>query len=209
MSLPALTLPEELMLLALDPATGKPRVRARHLHYGVAAAALAELEARRFVAEDRGRVVPLSPPPTGEPVLDAALGLFDDGRPVRARHWLRRRRSGAVTGACADSLAARGLITVETHRALGLFSVSRYPLVSPGTAEEAAADFRGAAKMGFPEPGARMLAALVSAIRLTRHVVPAGGSGRETRRTMRGLTRELWPARAVDRLIKSEASDAG
>lgn len=194
------------MLLALDPASGKPRVRARHLRYGVAAAALADLETLRFVAEDRGRVVPVSPPPTGEPVLDAALALFDAGRPVRVSRWVRGR-SGAVADACGRSLAARGLVTVETRRALGLFPVSRYPLLSAGPAEAVAADFRGAAKMGFPEPRTRMLAALVSAMRLTRVVLPSGGNAREIRRTMRALSRELWPAHAVDRLIKAEAAD--
>jgi hypothetical protein len=206
MSRPDLTLPEELMLLALDPASGTPRVRGRHLRYGVAAAALADLETLRFVAEDRGRVVPLSPPPTGEAALDGALGLFDGGRPVRSGRWIRRR-AGAVADASARSLAERGLITVERRRALGLFPVSRYPLVSTGPAEALAADFRGAAKMGFPEPRTRMLAALVSAIGLTRHVVPSGGNAREVRRTMRSLAHELWPARTVRRLIKAEAAD--
>lgn len=206
MSLPVLTLPEQLLLLSLDAASGRPRVRAHDLRYGLAAAALADLEARRFVAEDGGRVVPVAPPPTGEPVLDTALGLFDDGRPVRAGRWIRSR-SRQVADATGRSLAERGLVAVERHRLLGLFPVPRYPVVVPGPAEELAADFRGAAKAGFPEPETRMLAALVSAVRLTRHVAPSGGSAREIRRTMRSLARELWPARTVVRLIRSERSE--
>ncbi|MCF3961331.1 GOLPH3/VPS74 family protein [Streptomyces fuscigenes] len=204
--LPALTLPEELLLLAFDPSSGRPRVRRRHLGYGLAAAALADLEALRCVAEDRGRVVPLAPPPTGEPLLDGVLGLFRDGRPVRTTRWIRRR-SGAVAELCADALAARGLVTVERRRALGLFPATRRRPATPEVAQAAAAGFRGAAKLGFPKPRSRMLAALAQAIHLARGLAPPGAGGREIRRTMRGLARELWPARAVTRLIRSEAAD--
>lgn len=41
---PGLTLPEELLLLALDPQRGKPYCRNRFLEYGMAGAVLAELE---------------------------------------------------------------------------------------------------------------------------------------------------------------------
>ncbi len=42
----ALTLPEELLLLTLDPERGKPLCDRTHLRYGTAGAVLAELELR-------------------------------------------------------------------------------------------------------------------------------------------------------------------
>ncbi|MFD5342429.1 GPP34 family phosphoprotein, partial [Streptomyces anulatus] len=51
---PALTLPEELILLALDPDRGKPTCNARDLGYGTAGAVLAELEIRGHIREERG-----------------------------------------------------------------------------------------------------------------------------------------------------------
>jgi hypothetical protein len=207
MSRPAVTLPEELMLLALDPVSGKPRVRARHLQYGLAGAVLAELEAVGCVAEDGGRVVPVTPPPTGERLLDEALALFGGGKPVKTRRWIRSN-GGTVAEACAGRLAERGVIRIESRRVLGIFPGRRYPQAGADQATPAVTDFRGAAKMGFPEPRSRMLAGLASAIMLTGHLLPESGSKREIRRTMRGLARELWPAEAVYRLIKSDQAAA-
>ena len=69
-----LSLPEELFLLCVQPVTGRLRCRARVLQYGVAAAALAALEAAGRVAEDgRGHVSVMDPRPTGEPLRTTRL----------------------------------------------------------------------------------------------------------------------------------------
>ncbi|MFD8962965.1 GPP34 family phosphoprotein, partial [Streptomyces anulatus] len=66
---PALTLPEELILLALDPDRGKPTCNARDLGYGTAGAVLAELEIRGHIREERGRVEVVVPGVPGAPVV--------------------------------------------------------------------------------------------------------------------------------------------
>ncbi|NEE43973.1 GPP34 family phosphoprotein, partial [Streptomyces sp. SID8455] len=49
---PALTLPEELILLTLDPDRGRPTCKARNLAFGTAGAALAELEIQGRIREE-------------------------------------------------------------------------------------------------------------------------------------------------------------
>ncbi|MFD9503164.1 GPP34 family phosphoprotein [Streptomyces sp. NPDC060035] len=50
------TLPEELLLLALDPVRGKPLRSGKFLEYGMAGAVPAELELQGRITEERGRV---------------------------------------------------------------------------------------------------------------------------------------------------------
>lgn len=57
----ALTLPEELLLLTLDPERGKPLCNRTYLRYGAAGAVLAELELQGRIREERGRVQVVNP----------------------------------------------------------------------------------------------------------------------------------------------------
>lgn len=68
---PALTLPEELILLTLDPGSGKPLCAAAALAYGAAGAALAELELQGRIREERGRVQVANPLAPADPRLAA------------------------------------------------------------------------------------------------------------------------------------------
>jgi hypothetical protein len=133
---PELTLPEELLLLALDPLRGKPLCRDRFLEYGVAGAALRELEFQGRVAERSGRirvVDPLAPP---DPFLARILGSLPapeaggTGAGTGARGWVRQ--AGRYAGElCTEHLVRRSVLRRETHRLLGLLPYHRHPPTDP------------------------------------------------------------------------------
>ena len=208
-----LSLSEGLFLLSVQPVTGRLRCSARVLQYGVAAAALATLEAAGRVAEDgRGHISVVDPRPTGEPVADHALAaLIHGGKAVRARRWIGGRPAAAVVDACAQLLAARGLVRIERRRALGLVrtaSSRRYVPVAADRAWSAAVDFQAAAKLGFPAPRDRMLAALADVMKLGRALLPGGGAPKQARATMRQLARGHWAPRAVAQAMAADSAAA-
>src|SRR5690606_41854702 len=88
------TLPEELLLLALDPTTGTT-APPQSLDLGLAGAQLVELALAGRIAPDGDRIDVVVPPPTGDPTLDSALELLRRrGAPVRAVHWISWPRLG-------------------------------------------------------------------------------------------------------------------
>ncbi|WP_406146725.1 GPP34 family phosphoprotein [Streptomyces sp. NBC_01012] len=207
-----LTLPEELLLLALDPVRGKPYCRGRFLAYGIAGAALAELELQGRIAEERGRVVvvkPLAPP---DPLLAEFLrglppaGKSRFGSGVPARRWVRRSARRAE-GLYLDALVKRGVLRRERHRFLGLFPYHRHPAGAASTAEQVWQRFDASRAAGHPDRRGRLLAALAAAVELPS-VVRQGD--RRTRKAARALAREEWPALAVQRNVRQDrAAQAG
>ncbi|MEF9912677.1 GPP34 family phosphoprotein [Streptomyces sp. P5-A9] len=212
MSGAALTLPEELLLLALDPVRGKPYCRGRFLEYGIAGAALAELELQGWIAEKRGRVVVVKPLDPPDPLLAVFLrslppaGKGRSGSGVPARRWVRRSARQAE-GLYLDALVERGVLRRETRRFLGLFPYHRHPAGAASPADEVRQRFEASRAAGRPDPRGRMLAALAAAVELPS-VVRQGD--RRTRRAARALAREEWPALAVHRNARQDkAAQAG
>ncbi|MFH8403249.1 GPP34 family phosphoprotein [Streptomyces sp. NPDC018019] len=206
------TLPERLLLLALDPEHGKPLNVPSHLRYGLAGGALAELERAGRVAEAHGgRITLCSPLPLGDPVLDSALAALPapgKGRDIKARRWLQSAARG-IDEACRQRLEQRGAIRRETRRALGLFRYERLAAGPVDLAGPARAHFKGALATGFGDPEDRMLGALVSAVRLDRKL-ELGRDRRSVRRDLKLLAREHWIARAVaSAVFQDEAASAG
>ena len=88
------TIPEELLLLALDPATGTT-AQPQSLDLGLAGAQLVELALAGRIAPDGDRIAVVQPRPTGDPTLDCALELLRRrGAPVRAVNWIGGPRLG-------------------------------------------------------------------------------------------------------------------
>lgn len=205
---PEPTLPEELLLLALDPQRGRPYCRNRFLEYAMAGAALAELELQGWIAEERGQarlVKPLEPP---DPLLATparslpAPGKGRRGSGVSATR-LVRQSGRQVTGQYLDALVQRGILRRETHRFLGLLPYHRHPVVAKDLAAQARHRLATAERAGFPDPRSRALAALVSAAGLSRFLA----ADRAGRAAMRHLIREQWPAHAVHRNVRRDRSN--
>ncbi|MFE6188157.1 GPP34 family phosphoprotein [Streptomyces sp. NPDC056465] len=208
----ALTLPEELLLLALDPVRGKPYCRGRFLEYGIAGAALAELELQGRTTHERGRVVvvnPLDPPDALLAVFLRSLpppGKSRSGSGVSAKGWVRKagRRAG---GLYLDALVERGVLRRETRRFLGLLPYHRHPAGPASPAEQVRQRFEESRAAGYPDRRSRLLAGLAAAVGLPS-VVRQGD--RRTRGVARALVREEWPALAVHRNVRQDkASQAG
>ncbi|MCX4846042.1 GPP34 family phosphoprotein [Streptomyces sp. NBC_00893] len=206
---PELTLPEELLLLALDPLRGKPQCSGRFLSYATAGAVLRELEFQGRVTGQGGRtrvVSPLAPP---DPFLAQVLGSLSDpgagglAGGVATPLWIRRT-APHIEELCLEHLVRRSLLRRETHRLLGLLVYHRHPAVDPALTFAVRDRFTAAEAAGFPDPRSRTLAALVSAIGLSGAVSRGGLRGHWA---MRGLVDQDWAADAVHRNVRRDRAN--
>ncbi|NUK52798.1 GPP34 family phosphoprotein, partial [Streptomyces lunaelactis] len=203
-----LALPEELLLLALDPVTGRRHVNRRYLQYGLAGAALAELELQGRVAETRGKVTVVNPLPPQDPLSAQILASlpapgksrFGDG--IRARSWVRRTGRD-IEELCLHHLVQRGALRMETRRFLGLFPYHRYPAAAEDWSAPARGRYAESVAAGFPDRRSRLLAAFTSAIGLASVLYPGLGSWRQ-RGALRVLVREEWAPNAVHRAVEQD-----
>ncbi|MFD7919228.1 GPP34 family phosphoprotein [Streptomyces sp. NPDC059740] len=200
------TLAEDLLLLGLDPDRSRRLVQARHLSWGVAGAALAELALRGAVEERGGRVVVVNPLPVGQPLLDAALAELSVGKKGgdRPKAWVRGHAEW-LENLALDGLVGRGVVDVEERRVLGVFPSTRLHVQDPAAHAAVLAAFHSGSRPGAGRRAA-VLAALASAVELPRRL----GVPWRTRRELAGLARTQWPALAVHRLVAADnASAAG
>ncbi|MEV0096544.1 GPP34 family phosphoprotein [Streptomyces sp. NPDC050738] len=215
---PGLTLPEELLLLALDPVRGKPECRSRFLEYGMAGAALAELELQGRIAEDRRRVAVVMPLPPDDWRLGTVLSTLPPPGKSRfsgstsARRWVRQE-ARAVEGLYLDDLVERGVLRRERRRALGIFPYVRHPAGADNWSALVRTRFAQAEAAGFPDRRSSLLAGFALAIDLTG-AFP--GSGWRARGALRSRLRDEWAPEAVLRNVRqdkssesSSASDSG
>ncbi|MFS0696448.1 GOLPH3/VPS74 family protein [Streptomyces nitrosporeus] len=208
---PSLTLPEELLLLALDPVRGKPRCRNRNLEYGIAGAALAELELRGHIRAEGGRVHVVGPLCASDPLLAVLLRTLpaaDERRffsGTSAKGWVRKN-AGQAGGLYLDALVGRGVLRRESRRFIGLFPYHRHPAAD--------GDFTARVRQRFPAALAaaptdlrdRLLVALAAAVELPAAL---NTGDRPARAAMRSLTKEIWQADAVRRNVAQDKSSAG
>lgn len=170
------SLGEEIMLLSLDDTTGaaKGETAAR---WGVAAGMLLELVMAGRATVKGGRVEVFDPSPTGDPLLDGRLDrlarwVHGTSSSRKVADWLTRDHARGSQDV-VESLCARGLVTEEKHRALGVFPVRRYP-EADGTVERELRDRLSAVVLHGAEPDARTtaLVALVHATGLHPQAFP-------------------------------------
>lgn len=124
-----LTLPEELILLALDGETGSVSSCSARLPFALAGAVLAELllTGRIHIEDDHVSAVDGPPPP--DEVLDDALAYIRaEEKPKKVKHWVQRFQSKLhIQDRALDSLVHRGIVHHEDRHFL-LFHYDRYPL---------------------------------------------------------------------------------
>ncbi|MEU0158585.1 GPP34 family phosphoprotein [Streptomyces sp. NPDC006261] len=206
---PALTLPEELILLTLDPGSGKPLCKAASLAYGTAGAALAELELQGRIRDEYGRVQVVNPLDPADPLLADLLRTLPQAKGrrsgMRARRWVGDF-DRHVRDKYLDSLVERSLLSRETRRFLGLFPYHRHFPVPPDLVPGLRRRFTLAETAGYPDHRDRILAALVSAIGLADVLTRNGRPGRTA---MKVLRRAEWTAAAVHYNVKRNESGGG
>src|SRR5215210_5657605 len=134
-------MPEQLLLLALDPEKGRAGLGKKDaLGPGLCGALVSELALRSTVAVAEGRAVVVDDRPTGDDLLDEVVGLLaEDGRRNRTlKRQLKgvRRGLGDVVGCVGRRLVAAGMVQEEHSRVAGIIPATRYPLVAPAARRE-------------------------------------------------------------------------
>ncbi|ONK13718.1 GPP34 family phosphoprotein [Streptomyces sp. MP131-18] len=182
------TIPEELLLLALDPATGTT-AQPQSLDLGLAGAQLVELALAGRIAPDGDRIAVVLPRPTGDPTLDSALELLRRrGSPVRAVHWIGGPRLG-LRQTYLTHLERCGMVHAVENQMCGVLPTTRYQATETAVSRQIRARLDTAIRTGTP-PDARTaaLAALAHAVGLGKHLYP-GNEGRSSRSRLRDLIR--------------------
>jgi hypothetical protein len=206
-----LTMPEEIMLLLLDDATGRPvGLPAPAADYAVAGAILMQLSLMGRVDTDAERLMLTSPQPTGDGVLDDALAQIGKaGGSHDSRHWILElgRHGERYRGLLLDRLVARGVLRREEGRFLWVFPDRRYPKAAEGAAEvrEVRARLRHILlNDDIPDPEDALLIGLCRATGLIPLILTAEEQARtearvdqvanleELGRTLSNVTREVY-----------------
>lgn len=167
-------LAEELLLIALDDASGRDTTSMGSLDYGLAGAVLLDLSLGGAVTVSDGRIAVTGIP--DEPLLaDATAAIGADDRPRDARHWVKRlpKALKPLRERVADRLVERGALREEQRKLLGVFKVTRFPEADPSPERELRARLQAALVDGA-EPDARtaLLVSLLEPLDLVKAVVP-------------------------------------
>jgi Golgi phosphoprotein 3 GPP34 len=207
-------LAEDLLLVAIDPATGVLRCRG-HVHYGLMGAELLVLAGQGLIEEADGRIMVLAtgPAATGDPDTDVGLvKLIEAKRPPRVGNWVSRPRS-KITDTYLDRLVAAGAIRREG----GAFR-RRFPVIDQARAAAVrtqldtiafAPDELDAAQAGSADlAGLAGLAGLGNAIGLTG-VLYRGRDQRQVRKRLREICKSNWITEAVHRAVAAADSNSG
>ncbi|MFG3055095.1 GPP34 family phosphoprotein [Kitasatospora sp. NPDC048239] len=205
------SIPEELLLLCVDPEHGRLRIPAATFHRVIAGGVLAELLVTGAISVDGRRITGYRPLGPADEVAAGVLARLEGAGKRQSPRGLdiALRRIPRKPGhrPYLDRLVAAGLVTAETRRVLGI-PYRRYVAVRPDIGAVTAA--RVAATLERPADGSsaderdRQLAGLVAAARLDRRLYP-GSAGAATRRAARQLGKELPVAQAVRRALNADA----
>lgn len=143
------TIPEELLLLALDPTTGTT-AQPQSLDLGLAGAQLVELALAGRIAPDGDRIAVVMPRPTGDPTLDSALELLRRrGSPVRAVHWIGGPRLGLRQIYLAH-LERCGMVHAVAGQMCGVLPTTRYQATDTAISRDIRARLDSAIRTGVP-----------------------------------------------------------
>ncbi|MFF5084728.1 GPP34 family phosphoprotein [Actinoplanes sp. NPDC000266] len=198
-----MNLAEEFLLLAYDD-DGTPLTDGTHLDNGLGGAVLLELALAGRVDIADKKVVVLDGAPTGDAILDSALGrLRAEERGRRPGHWVTKF-SKDTRPRVLDRLVADGVLTVEKDKVLWVFPRTRYPAangVEPVAETEARQRMQAAvAGAGAVDPRTAALCALVAATDLDKKVF-AGLDRKGVQARLREIGEGAWAAAAVKKTL--------
>ncbi|MFC8226734.1 GPP34 family phosphoprotein [Streptomyces sp. NPDC057287] len=202
----SVTLGEEIMLLSLDDESGAAKDR-EAAGWAVAGGIVLELVLAGRLTVGGGRLVVADRTPTGVGLLDERLGLIDawaakKSSAPKVTDWLTRDHGKAV-GATIDSLRARGLVSEEQHKVLGLFPVRRYP-EADGVPERELRERLASVVLRGADPDERTagLIALIHAAKLHRLAFPEARA-REVTPRMEKIADGQWAGDDVRTAIRT------
>jgi hypothetical protein len=159
------TMPEEILLLTLDDATGRPvGTSGVAADLAMAGAMLMELALAGRIDSDPDQLYRTDATPLGEAPLDALLARIGAQRPPQlSRWWMERlaREAPRLRAAWLERLVGRGILKRESGRVFWVFPDHRYPKLDERPAQEVRARLRGVILADeIPEPRDAMLIGL-------------------------------------------------
>ncbi len=204
MMAPTLTLPEELLLVALDDEKGSVNSRASTaLVYALAGGQLLELGLAERISLESKNVAVSDLAPLGDELLDGALARIAAERKPRTTKWWVNKLSRKLTRAYVDRLVELGLVAVERRKLLGIVPVTRHPQTTPGAEQEIRARLRAAIVDGVePDERTAALVALVSACSLERVVLPDKTERKQAKARIKEITEGQAVSKAVSAIVK-------
>jgi hypothetical protein len=198
-----MNLAEEFLLLAYDD-DGTPLTDGTHLDNGLGGALLLELALAGRVDIADKKVVVLDGNPTGDPVVDGALGrILAEDRGRKPGHWVTKFAK-ETRPQVLDRLVASGVLTVEKDKVLWVFPRTRYPAahgVEPVAETETRQRMRAAVLGTGPvDPRTAALCALVAATDLDKSVF-ADLDRKAVQARLREIGEGSWAAAAVKKVL--------
>jgi hypothetical protein len=162
---------EALLLLLLDDEKGSTSSGYAR-DEGLAGAVLLDLVALGLVDERDGVLVAVGAEPSS-PVLARAWRAIGS-TPRSIKQWVRKLpgQLKPIKRTVAEPLVARGVISEERHKILGLFPTTRYPEVDPGPESSLRSRLRAVLVSGAePDASIAGLLALLVPLDLVKRVV--------------------------------------
>lgn len=134
-----MTVAEDFMLLVTDPTTARCRLSSMITDIALGGATLIDLiDAERIAIQGekrKARVTLVDPNPTGNTVIDEAIFRLQSKGPMRAQSAVRVLGK-KMKQPLYEALSAHGLVRREPHKALGLFSTGRWPVIDSTRRED-------------------------------------------------------------------------
>ncbi|XVV12840.1 GOLPH3/VPS74 family protein [Actinoplanes sp. CA-131856] len=199
-----MNLAEEFLLLAYDD-DGTPLTDGTHLDNGLGGAVLLELALAGRVDIADKKVIVLDGSPTGDEILDSALGRIQaEERDRRPGHWVTKF-SKDTRPRVLDQLVADGVLTTEKDKVFWVIPRTRYPAangVEPVAETEARHRMRAAVlDGGAVDPRTAALCALVAATDLDKKVF-ADLDRKRVQARLREIGEGAWAAAAVKKTLE-------
>lgn len=200
---------EELLLLSFDDETGRRTLAAEKLDPALGGALLAELALMERIGitpdsaglTKRRRVTVVSPKPTDDRELDAALEavVAQEGRPVKdfVSATSRWRVTKGLRDRMLERLASAGVLSAESDTVLGVIPRKSWPVLDRAPEDEVRARLHSALVDGLTttERTVVLISLLLVTGQLTK-VVPTADKPL-LRRRAKALSDGDWAARAV------------
>jgi golgi phosphoprotein 3 len=199
-------LSQDLILLALNPQTGKTRFSFyAALEYGLVGSLLLDLVLQgKLEIDNDNRVIGASAGNTGDEFLDRHLNeVLASSRPRTARFWITRwrRRYRWFQPVVLQNLVDLGVLERQEQRILGLFPTQRYFLTDESIQREIVQQVRAAVLEGIGLDS--RMAALISLMQAS-HLTDAvfrPEERPEARSRIKAIAREELVGQAVSKAI--------
>jgi len=158
-----LTFAEEFLLLALDDRGCFVNIPAMAVEYGLAGALLMELAIMNRIDADLDNIILVNADPTGDALLDSILAMLATER-NSAKFWIKEIsiRIENLRDMLIQRLVEHGILKMQQHKVLWVFSSRRYPCIDNREEEEVKARIRRTVLSNdIPDPRDIVLISLV------------------------------------------------